>query len=75
MSKVRMCDVATCGKIFPEGEEGSSHYSGTVNRQYQDGSRYQQQEDRDMCPACAGLITGKRPVPMPVLEGTEMPVQ
>lgn len=50
MSAVRMCDG--CGKIFPEGEEGSSVGNVTVNRRNDRGRLVPENVVQDRCSEC-----------------------
>lgn len=56
MSSVRMCDK--CGYIFSENAADWSTFSGSVQRQREDGSRYFETIQQDACPECTA---GARP--------------
>lgn len=51
MSSVRMCD--RCGRIFPEGEEGSAVGSMTRTVKGDDGRMRTESAQQDACALCA----------------------
>jgi len=55
-----MCDRPTCGVIFSENEEGWSTAVNTVQKRRENGTRYGEQQQMDLCPTCA---TGVAAVP------------
>jgi len=73
MSDVKMCD--RCGVIFPVTTEGRSSVKGTVHRKYNDGSTYEENITRDFCGNCTGDMNGANKVPMPAIQGAEVPRQ
>ena len=58
MSMVRMCDV--CGRIFPEGEEGSASGTVTRNLRLPNGRMSSEQAQEDRCALCTA---GGKPQP------------
>jgi hypothetical protein len=60
VSSIRMCDKAGCGRIFSENEEDWSTGVVTVQRRRENGSRYAEQRQMDLCAQCA---TGAPPAP------------
>lgn len=59
MSSVRMCDG--CGVIFSENEEGWSSTNGGIQRRRDNGARFTEQVNVDLCAACTS--GDKRPAP------------
>lgn len=47
-----MCDK--CGTIFSENDEGWSSTNGAIQRRKDDGRRYSEQMNIDLCAACTG---------------------
>jgi hypothetical protein len=60
VSSIRMCDKAGCGRIFSENEEDWSTGVVTVQRRRENGSRFAEQRQMDLCAQCA---TGAPPAP------------
>lgn len=55
MSAVRMCDG--CGRIFPEGEEGSTMLSGVRSTRDDRGRARTEETTQDRCALCSGAGT------------------
>lgn len=48
-----MCDKSGCGDLFSENEEGWSTAVNTVQKRRENGTRYGEQQQIDLCPSCA----------------------
>ena len=64
-----MCDRPTCGVIFSENDEGWSTAVNTVQKRRENGTRYGEQQQMDLCPACATGVTAVPRLPQQALTG------
>jgi hypothetical protein len=67
MSSVRMCD--RCLVIFSENDDDWSSTQGSVQRKRENGTRYAEQVNIDLCASCTsgGRTTGGPRLPAPEL--------
>jgi hypothetical protein len=60
VSSLRMCDKNGCGRIFSENLDDWSTGTVAVQRRRENGTRYVEQQQMDLCPTCA---VGAPPAP------------